>query len=353
MSSPSFASIIIDWQQKYGRKDLPWQGLSDAYRVWLSEIMLQQTNVKTVTRYYDKFLESFPDVMTLAGATEDEVLKRWSGLGFYRRARNLLKAAKIIAEERGGVFPHRFNDLVSLPGVGRSTAGAIMAFAFGQKYAILDGNVKRVLTRFHLIQEPVSSPKIIKRLWDISEHHLPNYEIGIYTQGLMDLGATVCTPSSPHCQLCPISVDCQALSVSKTSEIPVRPITKKPPLRKINYLVLIDRGMIMLERRPSEGIWGGLLSFPEFLTHLNMVRFLETHSDHESFSVIQLKPILHKFSHFQLQITPFKVLLPPTVRKESFSHGSWFPLEEIASQAVPVPVRKLIDLYFLPDIEAK
>src|SRR4051812_39484936 len=247
-----FAQKVVRWQRRHGRRDLPWQGTRDSYRIWLSEVMLQQTQVGTVIPYYERFLKKYPSVAALAAADEEHVLELWSGLGYYARGRNLHRAARLIA--RHG-FPRTASAIADLPGIGRSTAAAIAAFAYGERAAILDGNVKRVFARVFGVADE-------KALWPLAERLLPKRAIEIYTQALMDLGATVCA-RKPRCERCPIASECIALKEGRIHELPPPPARRELPQREVTWLVLRRNGAVLVERRPSPGIWGGLWCFPE------------------------------------------------------------------------------------------
>jgi A/G-specific adenine glycosylase len=306
----SFAQKLIDWQRRHGRRGLPWQGTRDPYRIWLSEVMLQQTQVSAVVPYYERFLARFPTVHELAMASEDDVLRLWSGLGYYARGRNLHKAAVQIS--RHG-FPRSAEKIAELPGVGRSTAAAIAAFAFGERAAILDGNVKRVLARRFGSDED---------LWALAERLLPEEGIETYTQALMDLGATVCT-RTPACSVCPLKSSCIARKTGRTAELPAPRARKVLPLRTTRWYVYRDGGKVLLERRPSPGIWGGLWCFPE--------RALA-----KGATTRKLKPIEHGFTHFRLRIEPLLIDAAPK------SGGFWLDVEEACAAAIPTPVKKLL-----------
>jgi A/G-specific adenine glycosylase len=311
----SFARKLIAWQRRNGRRGLPWQGTRDPYRVWLSEVMLQQTQVASVIPYYERFLARFPDVRSLAAASEDEVLRLWSGLGYYARGRNLHAAAKQIA--RSG-FPKTAAGIAQLPGVGRSTAAAIAAFAFGERAAILDGNVRRVLSRCYGITEE-------KKLWDKADELVPEKNIEHYTQGLMDLGATLCTRANPACIRCPIRSECVARREGRVDELPSRRKRKPLPTRRVTWFVVLRGGEVLLERRPSRGIWGGLWSFPEKCSGIKKRRDL---------------PLLdHGFTHFRLKVRP--VLCGASARLEAPGR-IWLPLKDAVAAAVPAPVRTLL-----------
>jgi A/G-specific adenine glycosylase len=259
-----FSDKLLTWHDTHGRKDLPWQKHSTAYRVWISEIMLQQTQVATVIPYYDRFMDRFPDLISLANAELDDVLHLWSGLGYYARARNLHKAAKSVRDDHGGVFPMEFEEVTALPGIGRSTAAAILALADNQHHAILDGNVKRVLTRYYMVEGWPGAPSVIQALWSLAEKLTPAQRVAQYTQAIMDLGATLCTRSRPACAICPLTADCQAHAANRQAEFPHRRPKKKLPVRETTFVMMCDQaGQVMLERRPPSGIWGGLWGFPE------------------------------------------------------------------------------------------
>jgi len=310
----SFAEKLIAWQRRHGRHGLPWQGTRDPYRIWLSEVMLQQTQVGTVIPYYQRFLSRFPDVASLACASEDEVLRLWSGLGYYARGRNLHSASQKVAFEHKGKFPDTAEKLAELPGVGRSTAAAIAVFAFGERAAILDGNAKRVLARCFGVE---------KDLWPLAERLLPKRGIVRYTQALMDLGATLCSRSKPDCAACPLARQCVATKQGRVHELPAPRARKTLPLRRTNWYVYRHAGAVLLERRPSSGIWGGLWCFPEKA----VVAARPTK---------KLAPIDHGFTHFRLRIQPW---LCAGARPA----GLWLDLEDARRAAVPAPVRKLLE----------
>lgn len=317
-----FSRRLLAWWDTHGRKELPWQQDSDPYKIWLSEIMLQQTQVATVIPYFERFIDRFPDVKDLAAADQDEVLHLWSGLGYYARGRNLHAAAKKIVEEFGGEFPRTLEELTTLPGVGRSTAGAILAQAFEIPAPILDGNVKRVLTRLEGITEWPGQTQVEKHLWQLSETLLPTpalrgssisrlrdsstSRLRDYTQAIMDLGATLCTRTKPDCGRCPFMDDCQAYTKGLVDQIPARKPKKAKPVREKIFLVLRnDQGEVMLEKRPATGIWGGLWSFPEV-----MPDELGPALDKRGVQDCQqewLPEDSHTFSHFQLNYRPLLI----------------------------------------------
>ena len=338
----SFAMRLVAWQKTDGRHGLPWQ-VSDPYRVWLSEIMLQQTQVISVLDYYPRFLLRFPDLPTLAAAPVDDVLACWSGLGYYSRARNLHKAAQQVMGQFAGEFPSQRADIEQLCGVGRSTAAAIAAFAFGQRETILDGNVKRVLTRCFGIDGFPGDKAVESRLWALAESLLPPDAVDMvaYTQGLMDLGATVCRRSKPDCPSCPMRADCVACRDDLTAELPTRKAKKAVPQREVVLLIALHEGRVLLERRPPSGIWGGLLSLPEFVSTLAVADWLAVNGDGELLPV--WPDLQHVFTHFRLTITPQCVPLQRLAAGHCAEDGHvWLPLAVALDAGVPAPVRKLL-----------
>ena len=258
----SFAERLLAWFDVHGRKDLPWQ-VDDSYAIWISEIMLQQTQVQTVIPYYERFMLRFPDAVALADAPLDEVLHHWSGLGYYARARNLHAAAEIVRDQHGGRFPTSFDDVEALPGVGRSTAGAIIALSSGERHPILDGNVKRVLARHAAIDGWPGKTDVANALWALAEEHTPTERVADYTQAIMDLGATLCTRSRPRCAACPVHADCRACAMDAVERFPGKKPKKAKPRKVTTMLMAVSRDSLYLERRPAAGIWGGLWSLPE------------------------------------------------------------------------------------------
>ncbi|HSI24820.1 MAG TPA: A/G-specific adenine glycosylase [Methylotenera sp.] len=328
-----FSDAIIAWQKLYGRHDLPWQTklneAPDPYAIWVSEIMLQQTQVAAVMGYYAKFIKRFPTIELLAAATQDEVLQHWSGLGYYSRARNLHSAAQIITDDFNGKFPQNFEDILSLPGIGHSTAAAISTFAFNQPMPILDGNVKRVFARHFNIAGWSGLPKIQQSMWQIAIRENPQEDAIAYTQGLMDLGATLCTRSKPKCPVCPVNTSCAALANHNVSQLPTPKPRKAIPERNIYFLVYQNINDILLERRANKGIWGGLWSFPE-------AEALPTKGQEN----MQLLPqFSHTFTHFRLHIQP--VLIQSAVQT-ILPNSLWTGLEEAMEAAIPTPVRKIL-----------
>ena len=334
---------LIRWQVRYGRHDLPWQRTRDPYRIWLSEVMLQQTQVATVIPYYERFLARFPDVKALAGAQLDDVLALWSGLGYYSRARNLHAAAQILVESWGGRFPRTRKALASLPGLGRSTAAAIAVFAFGEREAILDGNVKRVLARHFAVRGYPGEKRVEKRLWILAETQVPASRIERYTQALMDLGAGVCTRARPACPRCPLRASCKACSEGKVQAYP-RPRPRKPvPLKKTAMLLLLRDGEVLLEKRSPVGLWGGLWCLPEISPGADPRDYCRRRLGARLASAKRLPVLRHGFTHFTLNITPVVCRVASASPCASEPGQVWLPLDEAAEAAVPAPVRKLLN----------
>ena len=311
----SFARKLLAWFDGHGRHDLPWQRDPTVYRVWVSEIMLQQTRVAAVIPYFERFVSRFPDVEALAAADLDEVLMLWSGLGYYARGRNLHAAARVVARDRGGRLPDTFEGLVALPGIGRSTAGAILALALGRRHPILDGNAKRVLARYHAVAGWPGDPPVRDRLWALAERHTPRRRVGDYTQAIMDLGATLCTRTSPGCLLCPVTVGCRAREAGEPTAFPT-PRPKRPyPTREKLLVVMRDAdGRVLVERRPPSGVWGGLWSFPEASATLELEEAAAAATRRHrlrSRRVRSLAPVEHGFTHFRLRATPVVVSVDP------------------------------------------
>jgi len=338
----SFASRIVKWQRAHGRHGLPWQGTRDAYRIWLSEIMLQQTQVATVIAYYERFLARFPTVSDLAAADDDEVMKHWSGLGYYARARNAHRAARDVVELFGGVFPATFDALVTLPGVGRSTASAIAAFSSGERRAILDGNVRRVLARHGGIAGDPSRGSVQAALWAAAESRLPRKDIEPYTQGMMDLGADVCLPRDPRCVLCPVSADCVARNDDRIDELPGRKARRTVRRRRIAMLVVVRGREVLLEKRASSGIWGGLWSLPEAPVDEAPATALERDWGLLAAEAQPLAPFEHAFTHFTLEVAPWRIKLARGARLAEGKPAMWLPLSEVKAAALPSPVKKML-----------
>jgi len=335
---------LLAWFDRHGRSDLPWKRHRDPYRIWVSEIMLQQTQVSTVIPYYDRFLRRFPTLAHLARARLDTVLHYWTGLGYYARARNLKKSASLILREHGGKFPRDFEAVASLPGIGRSTAGAILAFAFGQRHPILDGNVKRVLARLHAIDTPVNRRDTEQHLWDLAGQYTPATRVADYTQAIMDLGATLCRPRHPDCPRCPLARDCQARASGAPDQFPVRTARRAVPIRHATMLMVRDRrGRVLLMKRPTSGVWGGLWSFPEYSSMHEATRHCRQLLGPAA-QVQQPWPELrHQFTHFQLRIQPLPVLF--TGKTNGAATGfpaQWVDPRKPARRGLATPVQQLM-----------
>lgn len=303
-----FASKVLTWFDQHGRKDLPWQQNPTPYRVWVSEIMLQQTQVTTVIPYFQRFIQRFPDVQMLADASLDEVLQHWEGLGYYSRARNLHKTAQLICDQYDGLFPADMTNMQALPGIGRSTAAAILSLSYGQAHAILDGNVKRVISRYHAVQGWPGEQRTLQLLWQYAEQHLPNTRNADYTQAMMDMGATLCIRSKPACLLCPLQQDCQAFQQGNPQGYPgKRPKKNLPEKSAVAMLWRNAAGEVLLQKRPPTGIWGGLWSFPEFTDETALTDWL-LQAQGQTYTALQRLPALqHTFSHYRLSLQPLLI----------------------------------------------
>jgi A/G-specific adenine glycosylase len=337
LTAPSpFAELLIAWQKTAGRHDLPWQKTRDPYRIWLSEIMLQQTQVSTVIPYYQRFLASFPDVRALAAAPVESVMEHWAGLGYYARARNLHRCAQQVVAEHGGVFPASAAQLETLPGIGRSTAAAVAAFAFGARAAILDGNVKRVLCRQFAVTGFPGAAKVHQQLWELAESLLPQADIEAYTQGLMDLGAGTCTRSRPACQRCPVAAGCLARQQDRQAVLPEARPRAAVPERTATFVLIRDGQRLLLERRPPSGLWGGLLVPPEGAVDNVLARL-----GLQAVSQRPLAPLRHAFTHFRLTLEPVlcEVQAPQLLAEPGLE---WVELAQAATAAVPAPIGKLL-----------
>lgn len=342
-SMGTFARKIIVWQKRAGRHDLPWQKTRDPYRIWLSEIMLQQTQVVAVVPYYQRFLARFPDIVTLGEASLDDVMPYWAGLGYYARARNLHRGAQQIMLQHAGVFPNAFDAIHALSGIGRSTAAAISVFAYGQKRAILDGNVKRVFARHFCVEGDVKTKNVEDILWMAAEAQLPHSDIETYTQGLMDLGATVCTRTKPSCPTCPVQRSCVALNSGRVDEFPEKRPQRKIPHRQIRMLVIICNGEVLLEKRPPTGIWGGLWSFPELRVEAEIAAALQLHYGLTQYVERELQAVKHGFTHFSLAIFPVEVTSTIKPQRAMEPGLNWVNLEDALSAAIPAPVKNILE----------
>ncbi|PJC85982.1 A/G-specific adenine glycosylase [Vibrio sp. HA2012] len=340
-----FANAILDWYETYGRKNLPWQQNKNAYRVWLSEIMLQQTQVATVIPYFERFLQRFPTVQALAEAPQDEVLHQWTGLGYYARARNLHKAAKIIVEQYQGEFPLTLDEMHALPGVGRSTAAAVLSSVYRQPLAILDGNVKRTLARCFAVEGWPGKKPVENRLWELSEEHTPAENTDKYNQAMMDMGAMVCTRSRPKCTLCPVETLCEAKKQQRQDEFPGKKTKQEKPVKATWFVILYCDHQIWLEQRPETGVWGGLFSFPEHHC-AEIIPQLDRLSVEES-DIETIRPLIafrHTFSHYHLDITPILVKLKQTPNLVmDGGTGLWYNLICPEKIGLAAPVKQLID----------
>ena len=342
-NAASFAGAVLDWYRRYGRHDLPWQG-QNAYRVWLSEIMLQQTQVATVVPYYQAFVERFPTILELADASIDEVLRHWQGLGYYARARNLHKAAQIVRDRHGGRFPEIFDAVAALPGIGRSTAGAILGFAYDQRWPILDGNVKRVLARCFRVPGWYGQSETMKQLWYLADSVTPAESAPDFNQAMMDIGSMVCVKSKPKCEVCPLKPMCASYRHHSQAEYPQKKPPRARPHRHTLMLMHRHEDRVLLWRRPPSGIWGGLWSLPEVdgehAVELWQRSFLSTA---RAPSLIQSNVIRHQFTHYSLDISLAIIELehlPASISDRD--NYAWVEIDELAEHGLPTPVRKLL-----------
>jgi A/G-specific adenine glycosylase len=338
----SLAAKLVGWQKRHGRHDLPWQGTRDPYRIWLSEIMLQQTQVATVIPYYRRFLQRFPDIATLAAASLDEVLRLWAGLGYYSRARNLHHAAQAVMREHGGRFPRGFEEVAALPGIGRSTAGAILVFSRGTRRAILDGNVKRVLARLFGITGYPGEKRVADRLWKRAADLLPRRNVQAYTQGLMDLGAGVCTRNRPRCEACPWAPPCVARKRGLTARLPARKPRKALPQKSTTMLALTRAGEVLLEKRPPSGIWGGMWCLPEAVREADIAGYCLRRFGARVSEVSELPRIAHGFTHYKLDIEPLQLRVGALDPRAGEPGLVWLPLEDARNAAIPAPVKRIL-----------
>lgn len=341
MQPDNFRAAVLAWFDQHGRKHLPWQQGRDPYRVWVSEIMLQQTQVATVIPYFERFIARFPDIGALAAGTPDEVAALWAGLGYYARARNLHRAAQQLAEQHGGALPADLDAIAALPGIGRSTAGAILSLGFGLRAPILDGNVKRVLCRYAGLEGWPGAPDVQKELWQLSEALTPAARVADYNQAMMDLGATVCLQRAPACGACPLRDDCEARRQNLTAAIPAPRPKREQPVRQCHMLVLRDgEGQIYLERRPPSGIWGGLWSLPEFDSFGDLERWCAARGV-ELARLERLAPRRHTFTHFRLDYVPVLGRAASALPGVADDSGrGWFQLG--AAPGLPAPVARLL-----------
>lgn len=354
--SDPFANAVLAWFEQYGRKHLPWQQNKTLYGVWLSEVMLQQTQVATVIPYFERFMAKFPTVSDLANASIDEVLHLWTGLGYYSRARNLHKAAQTIRDEFGGKFPTNFADVLALTGVGRSTAGAVLSSVLNAPHPILDGNVKRVLSRYFAVEGWAGEKAVENRLWALSEQVTPTTQVADFNQAMMDLGAMICVRSKPKCSLCPLQKNCEANHLQAWAEFPAKKPKKTLPERTAYFLVLKQGSKVWLEKREAKGIWGGLFAFPQFeclddLYNGSKIRDVLQ----KSAEPVEMKPLVafrHTFSHFHLDIVPILVELSPNKLQEakgnylpsvSSAAECWYDLHQPNEVGLATPVKRILD----------
>jgi len=340
----AFPARVSGWHRAHGRRDLPWQQDRDPYRIWLSEIMLQQTQVATVLPYFKRFVDQFPTVESLAAAPLDRVLEQWSGLGYYRRAHHLHAAAQAVMRDHAGRFPRDAATLSTLPGIGRSTAAAIAAFAGDERGAILDGNVKRVLARHRGVDGWPGEPRVQAALWRVAEALVPDSagDIRAYTQGMMDIGATICTRTRPRCDVCPVQDDCIARLTGRLAELPAPRPRKVLPQREVTVLLLERDGDVLLERRPALGIWGGLWSLPELPRETDVTAYVGVHLAATTGTLQWLPPLTHGFTHFALTMHPVRVEVLGWPLDARMPGVEWFARDAALAAAIPSPIRKLL-----------
>ena len=343
-AADNFATQLLDWFDRSGRHDLPWLHPRTPYRVWLSEIMLQQTQVKTVIPYFARFLQAFPTLPDLAAASLDEVLAQWSGLGYYARARNLHATAQACVALHGGDLPRDRDALMALPGIGRSTAGAILSQAWGDRFPILDGNVKRVLARYHGIAGYPGLPAVEKQMWALAQAHLPEGRMADYTQAQMDLGATLCTRSDPACMLCPVQQDCVALRDSRVDELPTPKPGKALPERTALVLLAENgEGQVLLQRRPPTGIWASLWSLPEAADHDSARAWFLRHLAGDYDQAEALAEVPHVFSHYKLRMHPLRWRnLQARDSVQDDADLRWVGVAELPQLGLPAPIRRML-----------
>lgn len=338
-----FQQDVLRWYNQHGRKNLPWQQEISAYSVWLSEIMLQQTQVKTVIPYFTKFIAQFPYITALAHAPLDEILYLWSGLGYYSRARNLHRCAQLIVEKYEGKFPTDLKILASLPGIGRSTAAAILSLAYNQRAAILDGNVKRLFIRFHGIDTPITQKETLNKLWKLVEAYCPSENNRAYTQALMDLGAMICTRTQAKCHQCPLQINCSAHQTQRQTELPVKIAKKTLPQQTKYFLLLTHQKKLLLEQRPPLGIWGGLWSLPECEITQDIQRWCAQAYGLSIHNYEQLPEITHNFTHFRLTLIPILAsVVAKTQQIMDNNNQVWYNSHELQTLGLPTPIKKIL-----------
>ncbi|MCP4992882.1 MAG: A/G-specific adenine glycosylase [Gammaproteobacteria bacterium] len=345
MTHSLFSDAVLTWFDRHGRTDLPWQQEATPYRVWVSEVMLQQTQVATVIPYFERFISRFPTLQALAESDLDAVLHLWAGLGYYARARNMHRAAREIISQHGGAFPEVLEAVMALPGIGRSTAGAILSLSLGQRHPILDGNVKRVLCRYLALEGWPGSSKVQRVLWQWAESYTPELRVAEYNQAMMDLGATCCTRKNPQCEQCPLLPDCKAALEGGPESYPHTKPRGPLPVRETRMLLIQDQRQVLLERRPTTGIWGGLWSFPECPVNCNLSEWTAQQLGMETATGETLPARRHSFSHFHLEIIPVEMgLMRPNLRVEENPGRIWYELDRPAPKGVAAPVAQLLEL---------
>lgn len=342
MTSSTFSVAILGWYQQFGRKHLPWQKEKSAYHVWLSEVMLQQTQVTTVIRYFERFIAAFPTIADLANAELDTVLHLWTGLGYYARARHLHHAAKVIMGAHNGQFPHHFHEVIALPGIGRSTAGAILSLSQNQHFAILDGNVKRVISRHFAIEGWPGMKTVERQLWHYSEMVTPAKHVAEFNQAMMDMGALLCLRSKPKCQVCPIVTTCKAYLNQNIARYPGKKTTSALPHKTAYFLVIKHNQLVWLKKRPHDGIWGGLYCFPDFGIRNDLETFVKKNLNSAS-ELTELPTIRHTFSHFILSIVPLSIECADTGSFSKTQTGCWYNTSAPQSIGLSTPVKNLLD----------
>ena len=338
-----FSTALLAWYDRSGRKDLPWHQDRDPYRIWVSEIMLQQTQVSTVIPYFQRFIERFPNIAALADAPLDEVLHLWTGLGYYARARNLHRAAPQIMAAFGGTFPRQLDQVCSLPGVGRSTAGAILAFAFNQRHPILDGNVKRVLARLHRVSGWPGQREVEKELWQLADRYTPQQRVADYTQAIMDLGATLCRRRKPLCGECPVAPYCAALAQGDAEAFPQRKPKTEKPTRYTYFVMVQHQGQVLLEQRPPSGVWGGLWVFPQTMESAAIAEEMQQRFGLQIELEAAWPTFRHSFTHFHLEITPMPARLRGSADRVMENTGLvWYKPNSPDARGLAAPVKQLL-----------
>ncbi|WP_343377680.1 A/G-specific adenine glycosylase [Buchnera aphidicola (Formosaphis micheliae)] len=337
---PFFSQLIINWYHIFGRKKLPWQIQNTPYKTWLSEIMLQQTQVKTAIPYFKKFIKKFPNIISISKASIQDVLHIWSGLGYYQRAHNLHKTSKIITEKYQGNVPDTFANLIQLPGIGRSTAGAILSLAFGYCYPVLDGNIKRIVSRYYGINTSINKYKTEKKLWNIINYLIPLYNTGIFNQGMMDLGAIICTKNNPKCNICPIKKNCISFSLNNFTSYFKK--SKISYLRKIYFIIIQNNQLILLQKRSLYGIWANLFSFPEFDKKNNAILWIKKLNVSYKKQLI-IHPFYHQLTHIKFHIIPIHIkLIKFKTNIINIKNNIWYNLIHPQIIGLPSPVKKIL-----------